>query len=149
VIPVALTQADAAAWVCFGVGIVVLACGLVVGLWTSLKRAPATAARKAADAKAKLDDAKEKITEAQTRIEQTSSEMRRGGLEDFTAAAPAATEALTAAVQSAEGAKTAFEQVEGIVASLPQNLRFAGLLVLVGTVLIGVATIQFGGVSLF
>ena len=64
-------------------------------------------------------------------------------------ATPAATEALTVAGQSTEGAKTAFEQVEGIVASLPQNLRFAGLLVLVGTALIGVATIQFGGVSLF
>jgi hypothetical protein len=32
---------------------------------------------------------------------------------------------------------------------LPENLRFAGVLVLVGTVLIGVATIQFGGTSLF
>jgi multidrug resistance efflux pump len=127
------------------VGIVVLACGLLLGLWTSLKRAPA----KAADAKAKLDDAKAKISEAQAQIEQTSDEMRRGGLEDFTTAAPGATEALNAAGQSAEGAKSAFEQVEGIVASLPQNLRFAGMLVLVGTVLIGVATIQFGGVSLF
>jgi hypothetical protein len=147
--PLALTQADAAAWICFGVGIVVLACGLVVGLWTALKRAPAAAATKAADAKAKLEDAQAKITEAQTRIAQTSSDVRRGSLEDFTTAAPGATEALMAAGQSAEGAKTAFEQVEGIIASLPQNLRFAGLLVLVGAVLIGVATIQFGGVSLF
>jgi hypothetical protein len=39
--------------------------------------------------------------------------------------------------------------VQGIVAALPENLRFAGLLVLVGTVLMGVATIQFGGVSPF
>jgi hypothetical protein len=142
---VAFTQADAAAWICFGVGLVVLFGGAVIGLWTSLKRAPA----KAADANAKLDDAKAKIAQAKSQIEQTSSEMRRGSLEGFTAAVPGATEALNAAGASAEGAKTAFEQVEGIVASLPQNLRFAGLLVLVGSILIGVATIQFGGVSLF
>jgi hypothetical protein len=145
VILLAFSQAHAASWICFGVGILVLACGLLIGLWTSLKTPPA----KAADAKTKLNDAKAKIAEAQDQIQQTSFEMQRGGLEDFTTAAPAATEALKAADQATEGAKSAFEQVEGIVASLPQNLRFAGMLVLVGTVLIGVATIQFGGVSLF
>jgi hypothetical protein len=34
-----------------------------------------------------------------------------------------------------------------VVASLPENLRFAGLLVLLGTGRIGVATIQFGGIA--
>jgi FtsZ-interacting cell division protein ZipA len=139
------SQAAAAAWICLGVGIVVLACGLVVGLWTSLKRQPA----KAAEAKKKLDDAKAKISEAQAQIVQTSFELERGGLEGFTTAAPSAAEALNVAGQATEGAKSAFEQVEGIVASLPQDLRFAGMLVLVGTVLMGIATIQFGGVSLF
>jgi FtsZ-interacting cell division protein ZipA len=145
VIPVAFTQAAAVGWICLVVGILVLAGGVVVGLWTSFKRAPG----KAKEAKAKLDDATAKITEAKTQIEQTSSAVRQSGLEGFTTAAPGATQALEAAGQSTESAKTAFEQVEGIVSSLPENLRFAGLLVLVGTVLIGVATIQFGGVSLF
>jgi hypothetical protein len=48
-----------------------------------------------------------------------------------------------------ETAKSALEQIGGIVGSLPEHLRFAGLLVLVGTVLVSVATIQFGGTSLF
>ena len=54
-----------------------------------------------------------------------------------------------AAKGKTEAAKSALEQVGSIVASLPENLRFAGLLVLVGAVLMSVATIQFGGTSLF
>jgi len=50
---------------------------------------------------------------------------------------------------SADAAKSALEQVQGIVGALPENLRFAGLLVLIGTLLISVATVQFGHISLF
>lgn len=45
--------------------------------------------------------------------------------------------------------KTALEQAGSIIGSLPENLRFPGLLVVLGIVLMSVATIQFGGVSLF
>jgi hypothetical protein len=38
---------------------------------------------------------------------------------------------------------------KGSLPPLPENLRFSGMLVLVGAVLISIATIQFGGVSLF
>lgn len=64
---------------------------------------------------------------------------------ESTAAAGTAQEASA----SAAAAKSAIEQVQGIVGSLPVNVRFAGLLVLVGAVLMSVATIEFGGVSLF
>ncbi|HET9287130.1 MAG TPA: hypothetical protein VFO26_06185 [Gaiella sp.] len=64
-------------------------------------------------------------------------------------AVPEATEAVAAAGASTEAASSALEQVQGIVAALPENLRFAGLLILVGAVLMGVATVQFGDVSLF
>lgn len=141
----ASAQADAVGWVCFGVGIVILLLGVAIGLWTSLARAP----KRADEAIAKLDEAKTKIGEAKEHIERTTSAVVSSDLESFNAAAPDLTEAVQAAGESAEAAGTALEQVQGIVGSLPENLRFAGLLVLVGTVLIGVATIQFGGVSLF
>jgi hypothetical protein len=142
---VAFTQADAIAWICFGVGIVILIVGVVIGLWTSLKRASG----KAEEAMAKLDEAKAKIGEAKAHIDRTTSAAASSDLESFNAAAPDVTESVQAAGESTEAAGTALEQVEGIVGSLPENLRFAGLLVLVGTVLIGVATVQLGGVSLF
>ena len=45
--------------------------------------------------------------------------------------------------------KSALDEVSGIVAALPENLRFAGLLILVGAALMSVATVQFGGHSIF
>jgi hypothetical protein len=45
--------------------------------------------------------------------------------------------------------KSTIDEVSGIVGALPENLRFAGLLVLVGTALMSVATVRFGGHSLF
>jgi hypothetical protein len=143
--PIAFAQADAVAWICFGVGIVVLLIGVVIGLWTSLARP----SKKTEEAIAKLDEAKARIGEAQAHIERTTSAAASADLEGFNATAPNMTESVEAAGESTEAAGTALEQVESIVGSLPENLRFAGLLVLVGTVLMGVATIQFGGVSLF
>jgi FtsZ-interacting cell division protein ZipA len=140
-----LTQGQAVAWLCFVVGVIVLFGGVAIGLWTSFRKAPQTAEQ----AKAKLEEAHAKIDEARAQIEESASAVAESNLESFTASAADATSAAEAAGASAEAAKSAFEQVQGIVAALPENLRFAGLLVLVGTVLMGVATIQFGGVSLF
>lgn len=136
---IASSQADAVGWICLVIGIVVLGAGIFTGLQTSLNEAPEKA-------KDKLNEASQKIDEAKEHIDRTTAAME-GGLE-----AAGATEAMSAgqaAGTSADAAKSAIEQVEGIVGALPENLRFAGVLVLVGTVLIGVATIQFGGTSLF
>lgn len=128
-----IKNADIVGWVCLIVGIAVLVSGLVIGLVVSLKTAPTAE-------KQKIDEAKAKIEEAKAHIESAASpNLEAGG-------AAAAADAATA---SADAAKSALEQVQGIVGSLPENLRFAGMLVLVGAVLMSVATIQFGGVSLF
>jgi hypothetical protein len=139
------TQADAVAWTCFAVGIAVLAAGVGIGVWTSIRQAP----RKAREARAALEEASAKLEEARADVETASAAAASSTLEGFTHRAPGAKGAAEVAQESTEAAKTAIEQVQGIVGSLPESLRFAGLLVLVGTVLIGVATIQFGGVSLF
>lgn len=139
------TQAEIVAWTCFVVGIALLVGGVVIGLLTSPRRAPRTAE----DARNKLDDAKAKLEEARGHIERTASAVAGSGFESVGGAVPEATEAVVAAGASTEAASSALEQVQGIVAALPENLRFAGLLILVGAVLMGVATVQFGDVSLF
>jgi Sec-independent protein translocase protein TatA len=136
---IASFQADAVGWVCLVIGILVLGAGMFTGLQTSLTEAPEKA-------KDKLDEASQQIDEAKQHIDRTTAAME-GGLE--AAVATEARSAGQAAGTSADAAKSAIEQVQGIVGALPENLRFAGVLVLVGTVLIGVATIQFGGTSLF
>ena len=142
---VAVTQGQVVAWICFVVGIAVLAGGMAVGLWTSFKQAPQTAQT----AKDKLTEARARIDEAKGHLEESASAAADSNLESMTASAEEATTAVTAAGMSADAAGSALDQVQGIVAALPENLRFAGVLILVGTVLMGVATIQFGGVSLF
>ena len=110
-----------------------------MGFKTSLTEAPEKA-------KHTLEEASRRIDETKEHIDRTTAAME-GGLES--AGATEAMSAGQAAGTSADAAKSALEQVEGIIGALPENLRFAGVLVLVGTVLIGVATIQFGGTSLF
>jgi hypothetical protein len=140
----AVSQVDEVRWTCFVVGIIVLFGGVALGLSTSLRRAPG----KTRDAHAKLDEATARIAEAKVQIETARSAVVSGP-EPSRVSAAEATTAADEAGASMEAAKTALEQAQGIVGALPENLRFAGLLVLVGTVLMGIATIQFGGVSLF
>jgi hypothetical protein len=142
---IALTQADAVGWLCFVLGAVVLVGGAAIGLSTSLKRAP----QKTEEARAKLEEARARIDEARAHIEETTSAAADSDLESVAASSVQASTAAEAAGASTDAAKSALEEIQGILAALPENLRFAGLLILVGTVLIGVATIQFGGVSLF
>jgi hypothetical protein len=130
----AIDNAEAVAWICLVVGIVLLLAGVTIGLVLSLRAAPKAEEGKIAEAKQKIEDA-----QAQIQYAAQPAALEAGG-----AAASA-----DAASASAEAAKSALEQVEGIVGSLPENLRFSGMLVLVGAVLMSVATIQFGGVSLF
>jgi hypothetical protein len=140
-----VTQGEAVAWLCFVVGMAVLLGGVAIGLWTSFQKAPQTAQT----AKDKLDEARARIEEVKGHIEASTSAAAGSDLESFTTSAAEATTAAAAAGESADAARSALDQVQGIVAALPENLRFAGVLILVGTVLMGVATVQFGGVSLF
>jgi uncharacterized membrane protein YczE len=116
------------AWICFAVGLIVLLVGVFIGLKTSLRAAPGTATDKLNEARDKIDTTKRQMQAALSGQEAATAE---------------------AATQSADEAKSALEQFQGIIASLPENLRFSAMLVLVGTALMSVATVQFGGVSLF
>ena len=132
-----LKHADVVAWVSLIVGVVVLLAGVVVGLVTSLKKTPTAAGEK-------LDQAKQKIDETKANVDAVKAAQGQAGVE-----AAGGTSAADAASSSAAAAKTALEQVGDIIGSLPENLRFAGVLVLIGAVLMSVATIQFGGTSIF
>ena len=134
-----------AGWTCFVLGVALLVAGVSNGLWMSRRQAAQTIE----DAKTKLYQARTKLDEARGHIERTSSAVAGLGAEQVGGAAPDATEAVAAAGASADEATSALDQVEGIVAALPENLRFAGLLILIGTVLMSVATVQFGGTQLF
>jgi gas vesicle protein len=142
---IALTQADAVAWLCFLLGAIVLVGGAAIGLWTSFRQAP----KKTEEARAKLEEARARIDEARGHIDETTSAAADFNLESVAASSARVSSAAQAAGASTDAARSAVEEIQGIVAALPENLRFAGLLILVGTALIGVATIQFGGVSLF
>lgn len=80
--------------------------------------------------KANAEAAKRKIDEAQQEL------------------ATAAQPGVSAAGATAQ-ASSALDEAQEIISALPEHLRFAGLLIVIGTILIGVATVQFGGVSLF
>lgn len=128
-------SAQVVAWVCFGLGVLVLLAGVVIGLVLSFGKTP-----KGVTAK----DATAKVTEAAAKVEALKTTAVAGAnspTSDATAAAAASTQA--------DEAQSVLEEVGGIVSSLPESLRFAGLLVLIGTVLMGVATVQFGGHSIF
>jgi hypothetical protein len=123
-------SAEIVAWSCFFVGAVLLFAGVAIGLALSFRK-------QAQDVKQKVDEALDKVDELK--------DMATSGWMKATADEGAAASAETKAAE----AKSTLQEIGGIVASLPENLRFAGLLVLVGTVLMSVATVQFGGHSLF
>jgi hypothetical protein len=123
-------SAEIVAWSCFFVGVALLFAGVAIGLGLTFWR--------------KTQDVKQKVEEAKDQIEELKETAMSGSMKatvDEGAAASAQTKAAEA--------KSTLEEIGGIVGALPENLRFAGLLVLVGTVLMSVATVQFGGHSLF
>jgi hypothetical protein len=124
------TQAQIVAWTCFVVGTVLLLVGVVIGFYVTFKTT-------GEHMKTKVDEAKQKIEELKT----TAVSAARADSADEPAAA--------AAASTAEAAKSTLEQLQGIIAALPEATRFPGLLILVGAVLMSVATVQFGGHSLF
>ncbi len=141
-----MTGAELVAGLCLVVGVAVLGVGCYLGVTARTQPGGGEAQQKLEDARHKIDETQERIDNARESIDGS----RDGGPEAMGRMNPvAASDAASAAASSVAEAKSALEQVGSIVGSLPEHLRFAGLLVLVGTVLISVATIQFGGTSLF
>jgi predicted histidine transporter YuiF (NhaC family) len=124
------TQAEIVAWTCFVVGTVLLLVGVIIGFYVTFKKAGEHAQKK-------VDEAKQRIEE----LRMTAVSAARAD----NASEPAA----AAAASTAAAAKSTLEELQGIIAALPEAMRFPGLLILVGTVLMSVATVQFGGHSLF
>ena len=141
--------ASVVGWICLAAGLLLIGLGAYLGVRVSAAAAPGTAAVKAMleDAVRKMESAARDVGDARERIgvaRQSGQELP--GQAD---AGEAAQRAADEAVQSTTAARSALEQVGSIVGSLPETLRFPAMLVLVGTVLTSVATIQFGGTSLF
>ena len=124
------TSAEIVAWVCFAVGIVLLLAGVAVGLLLSLAPMREDWHRKLAQLRGQVDD------------------LRATAVRGSESAAPDERAVADAEKQSA-ALKGGLDEIGGIVASLPENTRFAALLVLVGAALMSVATVQFGGHSIF
>lgn len=127
----ALHSADIVGWVCFIVGLSLIGVGTFVGLSTKPMQTSDAVKKKAAAAAKHLEVATKHASLAAT---STGSD---------------ATDAATAASTETEKAKSLLADIGGIIGSLPEHLRFAGMLVLVGALLVSVATVQFGGTSLF
>jgi hypothetical protein len=123
-------SAEIVAWTCFVVGIVLLLAGVLIGLGLTFRKTTKEVHEKMRVLRGKVDELKD------TAI--------NGSLK-----ASADEQAASAAETKAAEVKSRLDEVSGIVGALPENLRFAGLLVLVGTALMSVATVQFGGHSLF
>lgn len=129
------TNAKIVAWACFGIGVAFLVIGAAVGLVLGFRKTAQSLTAK--DAKAKVDEAKTQVDA----LKQTAVSSANKSEADSSAADAATTTAATA--------KDVLSEIGSIVGSLPENLRFAGLLVLIGAALMSVATVQFGGHSLF
>jgi uncharacterized membrane protein (DUF106 family) len=128
----ALKNPEIVAWACFVLGIVVL----IIGVLDGLVAAPA----KAEKDKKLVDEAKAKAEQLKAQREEAKVRSLKGE----TTAADAQAEVATTKVE-----KSVIDSIGTIVASLPEYQRFPGMLVLLGVVLMGVATVQFGGTSLF
>jgi Tfp pilus assembly protein PilO len=123
-------SAEIVAWTCFVVGIVLLLAGVLIGLALTFRKA--------------TKEVQEKMRVLRGKVDELKDTAINGSLK-----ASADEQAASAAETKAAEVKSTLDEVSGIVGALPENLRFAGLLALVGTALMGVATVQFGGHSLF
>ncbi len=129
------TNAEIVAWVCFALGVAILLGGVTVGLVLSFRKTAKSVSAK--DASAKVKDAVQQV-EA---LKATAVAGAENPASDASAAKAASTQA--------DSAQSVLQEIGGIISALPESLRFAGLLVLISTALISVATVQFGGHSLF
>jgi hypothetical protein len=105
VLVLALSNIDAIGWICFAVGVALIVVGALNGVGILPTGAPAKAESKLEDAKQKIDETKGHATRA----------VAGGG----------SAEGVLAAEDSAEEAKSALEQVQGIIGRSPRT--FASL----------------------
>jgi hypothetical protein len=126
------TNAETVATVCFFIGAAMVVVGALVGLVMSWKELTTGGS------------AKQKVNGALKTVE---------ALKDTATKAAESTTAEPATAHSAEGkgaaAESALKEIEGIIGSLPERLRFGAMGVLIGALLMSVATVQFGGHSIF
>jgi hypothetical protein len=127
--------------VCLVVGLMLIGVGAYLGVKYQVRAT-------SQEAHVQLARARQEIQDASAQIDQVRNAVTGPQLEGVGGAEVMA-DAASKAADSNEKAQSALEQVGSIIGSLPENMRFAGMLVLVGTVLVSVSTIQFGGTSLF
>jgi hypothetical protein len=126
--------AKAAAWICFTLGGLLVIVGTGVGLRLSFKELAGGTGK---PAKAKVEETKEKV-------EALSDSAQRA------VAAPQGDAATSAEVTSkASAAESAVKEIEGLIAALPEKMRYSAFMILFGALLMSVANVEFGGHSIF
>jgi hypothetical protein len=120
---------------CLVVGIALVVAGAVIGLVLNVKNGGSDGT--AAVAKSKVENA---ITKASA-LKETAKQ----------AAVSTNPEPQTekSADQAGGEIDGVLKEVAGMIGALPEGLRFSGLLVIFGALLMSVATVQFGGHSIF
>lgn len=142
--PLISQGSGAVAVVCLVVGMALIVGGAAHGIVLSSRQS------RLAQVKVELEEAQRRFQDTRRRLEGLSGVVPESGGGGVLEGAGTELRAAAADAESTAGAaKSAVEQLGGAVGSLPEYLRFSGLLLLVGTVLVSVATIQFGGTSLF
>ena len=133
-----VSSAEVVGWVCFIIGAVGVLTGGVFGVLWARGEAHTTVA--AASDKSKKEEivkgAKSAVAELSTTAKTAAKEAPSEGKEDE-------------AAQKASAAQSAVDELAAIIKALPERLRFWGFLILVGGLLMSVATIEFSGHAIF
>lgn len=131
-----LAASDAAVggWICFGLGGLMFLVGLVLGAYIGWKEAVGATREKV---EAKVDLAVKKVSDLTARAVDAANTDGKDAA------------AATAATATGGSTTAALKEVEELLKTLPERLRFAGFLILIGALLMSVATVQFGGHSIF
>lgn len=128
-------NASVVGWVCLVLGVLLVVAGAGIGLYLNMSEPGRGGA--GGSAKDKISSALSKTvelkTEAKTAAASTTPEPEKAAAADT----------------AASGIESVLKELDGMVGALPERLRFSGLLVLLGALLISVATVQFGGHAVF
>jgi hypothetical protein len=133
-----VTNAEAVGWACFGIGAIGVLTGGVFGVLWAMGEAH-TAVADASDKPKK----EEIVKAAKSAVADLSKTAKTAARE-----APSEDKENEAA-QKASAAQSAVDELAAIIKALPERLRFWGFLILVGGLLMSVATIEFSGHAIF
>jgi hypothetical protein len=125
-------NSTAVGWSCFALGAILLVAGLVVGLEVNRKEIGS-----AGSVKAKVNQA---VSTVSNLTDKGVSAAETEGKDS---------DAAKAVEETGKSAVDVVKDFEGLLKVLPERLRFAGFLILVGALLMSMATVQFGGHSIF